>query len=326
MSLSLSPSPSPPGPALTPQPQDAEDKAFLRVDVSDTFKTLSITPQTTVSDCAELMFKKLCKGKVTDEKLSATKAQYRMFWFYTVGADGAPHKMQGTDSVWEYRTSSILYADSGEDYLQHIAQGVFAAASTCCEASNQPLASHACVVLYQPLRAVRLYTRLIIISSSLSSSSCSLSVAVAPLPELREIEGHNKDQRLRMRVLYEIVATERDYVNDISVLTEVPRQPEHMTNVVAHVRVSHSTGWWRSTRCTVQVFINPLKQKPNILSPADFQGIFMDVDTIVSPNVEILKELIVRLPTLLETGDMMVADIFGKMVRARTLQEPGCYC
>jgi len=181
------------------------------------------------------MFKKLCKGKVTDEKLSATKAQYRMFWFYTVGADGAPHKMQGTDSVWEYRTSSILYADSGEDYLQHIAQGVFAAASTCCEASNQPLASHACVVLYQPLRAVRLYTRLIIISSSLSSSSCSLSVAVAPLPELREIEGHNKDQRLRMRVLYEIVATERDYVNDISVLTEVPRQPEHMTNVVAHV-------------------------------------------------------------------------------------------
>jgi hypothetical protein len=61
------------------------------------------------------------------------------------------------------------------------------------------------------------------------------------------------------------------------------------------------------------VFITPLR-KSGILSPPDFQAIFMDIDTIVSPNVQILKELIERLPTLFETGDMKVGDIFCQMV------------
>jgi hypothetical protein len=148
------------------------------------------------------MFKKLCKGKVTDEKLIATKAQYRTYWFYVPAAAdaAAPRMMSGSEFVWEYRTASLLYADSGEDYLQHIAQGQFAATSM---------------------------THSLLLSLSLSlvgethALSCLCSISVAPLPEFKEIDGATKEQRHRMRVLYEIVATERDYVNDISVLTEV---------------------------------------------------------------------------------------------------------
>ena len=44
---------------------------------------------------------------------------------------------------------------------------------------------------------------------------------VGELPPLREVPGLTKTQRHRQRALYELVQTERDYVNDIRVLMDV---------------------------------------------------------------------------------------------------------
>ena len=61
--------------------------------------------------------------------------------------------------------------------------------------------------------------------------------------------------------------------------------------------------------------MTPLRENGNILTPAEMSAIFNDVDTVVKPNIQILEDLLLRVPTLMETGDMRVGDIFSQMVR-----------
>ena len=60
------------------QPKDLS----IRINVQDTYKTLTILPSTTCADAIESVIQKLVKGKYTDENLAATKEQYRDFWLF----------------------------------------------------------------------------------------------------------------------------------------------------------------------------------------------------------------------------------------------------
>jgi hypothetical protein len=107
-------------------------KRFLRIDVDDSFKTISVGGDSTVADIPELMFKKLCKGKVTEAKLIETKAQYATYWLYEGMPDGSLRKMEPTEEVFPFATqnaTNLKYADSGEDYRSVLEQSKISQAS-----------------------------------------------------------------------------------------------------------------------------------------------------------------------------------------------------
>lgn len=104
------------------------------------------------------------------------------------------------------------------------------------------------------------------------------------IPKLNfEFEGVEitKEEIHRRKVIYELLKTEKDYVDDIFLI--------------------------------IEIFLKPLI-KSQILKMPVIHSIFSEIETLVKVNVQLLKQIISYSDSYVETHDMPVGDIFLQMV------------
>ena len=117
-------------------------------------------------------------------------------------------------------------------------------------------------------------------------------------PQAVEKLGLSKEEKRRQEVIFEVINTERDYVEDLETIIEV---------ISALMSMNYAKGF-------VQVYIKNL-QKSKIIRPKDLSVIFSNVEAILPVNNELFKTLEKRQAESENHVVKQVGDIFIRVVR-----------